>query len=336
MRNSVFRLLHSNTATTSTGVSTATAPATVSTGVNPAPASEPAPDAPAPLAQEVATPAAPEPTVAKEAKKGRSKKESPPPRPEPTPEPEMIMDSVVVMVEDVTGEVAGNAMAENMALQQIGEQLAELASEAVSGKDADTGPKSYADLFKRNEAAAPAQAATNGAPGPKKGRSTSGGRARSEPAVAKSEAPAPSASKVVSSSSLYVRQLPADITEADLLSIFVGASKVDIHAKGYGFIEFPEPVFAASTLTRYQEDPSVFSRNGIRLRVEERTVQAKNAAGPSNKTSVAHQGRNGRDNKPADSADAASGKQQGKGGNRGPKNAVNKGDKGWNVQGNKK
>lgn len=328
MRNSVFRLFEP----------AAVPAASVSTGVNPSPPAVPEQtDAP------VDVPAAVEPPAPREPKKHRGKKESPVAAPAPASAPaaaaeppageqsDMIMESVVVLIEDVTGERPNSTLAETIALQQIGEQLAELADEALGSKDADSGPKSYADLFKRGEAAAAAAPASAANAAAKKGRSTSGGRAaRAEaaPAAAKPETAAAAPAKIVVSSSLFVKQLPADITEADLLSIFVGASKADINSKGFGFIEFPEPVFAASTMTRYQEDPSIFSHNGQRLKVEERTILPR---APGSKPAA--QTRVGKD-KPADKAEGA-GKPQGKGGNAAPrKNVANgKTEKGWNVQG---
>lgn len=327
------------------------AAATVSTGVNPVEEEEVHVE---PVVEQVA-----EAVPVKEGKKGRGKKDvpTPPPpapvapepatdsepvveaTPEPQPSPEsessMIMDAVVVLIEDSTGEVASDSLAENRALHFIGEQLSELAEEIVAEKEEDTGPKSYADLFKRNKAANEAPtpaAATNN----KKARSGSGGRTRAEPAVPKApkaEAAAPKPAQAVQGSSLYVKQLPADITVADLLGVFPGASKADINAsKGFGFIEFPEPVFAASTMTRYQEDPSVFSIKGQQLKVEER--MATKGSGPKNNNQ-----RGPRSEKTAENTGQAAGKQNKQSGNTAARknNAKaadkgEKGEKGWNYK----
>lgn len=327
VRNSVFRLLEPSAITVSTGVSTA-APSPAPIAVKPV---EPTPTVVQPPPAPKEEPA-PEPVAPKENKRHRNKKEPqvavPVAAPIPEPDTEIIMESVVVLIEDITGEVSSSTIVESLALQQIGQQLAELTEETIADKD--SGPKSFADLFKTPQASAAAAVA---APAPKKGKNVSGNR----PAAPKAEAsPAVApASKPITGVSLFIKQLPADITEAELMNIFVGASKVDIHpAKGYGFVEFPEPVFAASTMTRYQEDPNVFSHKGMRLRVEERSLQPK---GP--KPGVG-QNRPVRD-KTADKAEgpAAGSKSSAKNGNNsGPRKSAPapKGEKlssEWNVQG---
>lgn len=293
VRNSVLRLFPQPVGRTEAVA--AAPPAVQSTGVDPSPAPEQEP-VPAPVVAEPVPVPAPEASVAapRDEKKRRGKKESPAPvaAPEPIvmePEPEpMIMESAIVMIEDITGELAGTAASENAALQDISNQLAEVAEMAM-----DSGPKSYADLFKRGKKEE-VQPVAAGSKDSKKSRSVTGGRARSGERASPVGAPkaeaaaAPAQGKPVVGVSLYVKQLPADISVEDLLRIFVGAHKADIHSsKGYGFIEFPEPVFAASTMTRYQEDPSLFSYNGLRLKVEERSVQPKPVAAPSSGKSAA-------------------------------------------------
>jgi hypothetical protein len=268
-------------------------------------------------------------------------------------EDSMIMESVVVLIEDVSTNEMSHSMAnESIALQEIGDALAELAAAAVSPTiGLESGPKSYADLFKRGGKKEEGSPVPASAPAKKQAiRAASAGlppRAK-PPAPAAPEAPKPDQGqgKASAGHSLFVKQLPSEITEGDLLRIFAGALKADIHSsKGYGFIEFAEPVFAASTMTRYQEDPSGFSHNGQRLKVEERGGQRAAsgiAKGP--------QGGRGRSERgPAESADNAGASAGGKGqsrqgqgqgqgqGNSGAKKPPRAGEKqgeaGWAVKG---
>lgn len=272
----------------------------------------------------------------REGKKGRGKKDAAAiatatvaPAPEPVTEPEIVMSTVEVFIEDITGEPAMPLVEEQMALEEIGEQLAELAEEVMAANIEDLGPKSYADLFKRaegkKEAAVPQ----------KKARSGSNGRnKKAEPSVEPSTAPQTEAAPVSQAQvksppgvSLFVKQLPVEITESDLLRIFSGACRADIHSsKGYGFIEFPEPVFAASMMTRYQEEPDYFCHGGQKLKVEERTVNPK---GNNSGGKGSNQGRGGKNENVASSSGGKQGNKQG-----GGKRNAGKGEKGgWAIQG---
>ncbi|CAE7506172.1 nxt3 [Symbiodinium microadriaticum] len=143
-------------------------------------------------------------------------------------------------------------------------------------------PKSFADLVKSWSPDAAATTAT--APVAKRGKRSPPPAAAAATSTAEgAEKPAPRQSKgastAVTSSSLFVNQLPEGTTAEDLQALFgeFGAIKgVNVNAKGFGFVDFQESASVGRTLARMGE-AGPFAVNGSPIRVEERAAKAPGA-----------------------------------------------------------
>lgn len=290
VRNSVLRVL--NVAQSTTSVSTGIqATAVQSTEHTQTPVPEPAPvatSAPAPVS-------APEPVVKKEKETGKKSKHqnhhTPAPVVEPT-SPEGIVDSVVVLIEDITGQngTSKTSISGAVGVVTIDDVAEVLAAVAVSS--APAAPKSFADLFK-----ASASEASPVPSGKKNNRSGSGGRPRTTPAAAAPVAePAPVATapqpktqgkqQSTNHSAVFVKQVPNGTPNEDIKALFLAHGpvlKVNINAAGSGFIDFSESNAAAIVLERFTADPSAFSIGGQQLSVAEPSKKAKPASAPAAK-----------------------------------------------------
>jgi hypothetical protein len=149
-------------------------------------------------------------------------------------------------------------------------------------------PKSFADLVKSwgGDAATPAAA-----PAPTKKKRAPAAEA------AKQAAAAPP-----TSSSLFVNQLPEGSSEADLRALFdeFGVIKrIDVHARGYAFVDYEESASVGRVLTRLAEAADAFNVRGTPIRVEERQAKppaAKSAGGRGGRGAGAGAGRGSRPN----------------------------------------
>lgn len=80
--------------------------------------------------------------------------------------------------------------------------------------------------------------------------------------------------------SLYVNQIPDDVTEEELLQLFTKFGNVEAinlnTGKGYGFVDYSDS--AGARLALSQADSELFLLKGKRLKIEERLTRPKNRA----------------------------------------------------------
>mmetsp|Transcript_16882 Transcript_16882/g.25427 ORF Transcript_16882/g.25427 Transcript_16882/m.25427 type:complete len:493 (-) Transcript_16882:166-1644(-) len=81
------------------------------------------------------------------------------------------------------------------------------------------------------------------------------------------------------SSSLYVNQLGENTSEADLAALFGdygNIKKIDVHSRGYAFVDFQDSSSVSKVLAKLVADPCAFSVRGVPIHVAERQQKAGN------------------------------------------------------------
>lgn len=159
--------------------------------------------------------------------------------------------------------------------------------------------KSFADIVKTWGPTETAPVAAPSSGKPVSGRA----RSRGSPQTSSAQAGSEDAHSAVASppdrppranASLYVNQLSEGVVESDLSELFspFGAiRKIDLHGKGYAFVDYVESPSVINALEALAANPSAFTIRGTSIHVEERQNKPKSGKSP--------RGGGGRDRRPA-------------------------------------
>jgi hypothetical protein len=100
--------------------------------------------------------------------------------------------------------------------------------------------------------------------------------------------PSPNPSEVVPPSALYLNQLPEEVTSSDqlfpLFAPYGPIRKIDVHPKGYAFVNYLEGASVARVLEIVATTPEVFSVSGKTIQVREKLNKPKTQGGKDKKS----------------------------------------------------